>query len=180
MWGLLKGPSDIIANIIFFFAAIIFIATPSGWLDAKFSYFTLLAVFYLVPNVCSMNTYIATRPFRSFDFYLFFLYLTGFVYALITSIPDERAISIICGYILGIYLLCTDALPEPVRIITLRFGVPLFATAVFAFCLTIYSGSFQGLEVWHITFNDTGYNSRMIAMSAGGELPSLQHEGEIE
>ena len=141
-----------------------------GWLDSKFSYSAIPSMFFLIPNICSMNLYVTKRLLRSFDFYLFLAYLSCFTFSVVTSIPDERKVSLICGYCLGVYLLCTDALPEPVRIKTLRFGVPLFALAVLFICCIIYAGRFHNLEVWHISFNGTQYNSGMVAMSAGGNF----------
>ena len=141
-----------------------------GWLDSKFSYSAIPSMFFIIPNICSMNLYVTKRLLRSFDFYLFLAYLSCFTFSVVTSIPDERKVSLICGYCLGVYLLCTDALPEPVRIKTLRFGVPLFALAVLFICCIIYAGRFHNLEVWHISFNGTQYNSGMVAMSAGGNF----------
>ena len=95
------------------------------------------------------------RLLRSFDFYLFFLYLTGFYVPMVTSIRDERAVSFTVGYILGVYLLCTDALPEKVRIGTLHFGVPLFAMSVLILCISLYTSSVKDLNEWTMDFRGT-------------------------
>mmetsp|Transcript_25174 Transcript_25174/g.52283 ORF Transcript_25174/g.52283 Transcript_25174/m.52283 type:complete len:350 (+) Transcript_25174:121-1170(+) len=170
MWSLLKGPWGVAANICFLSGLVVHIATTTGWIAYHFAYLTLPMLLYLIPNVASMNRYIVGRLFRSFDFYLYFAYLSGFALALITSLSDERAVSISVGYVLGIYLLCTDALPEKVRIRTLKFGVPVFALAVFSICTNLYLGAFMDLAEWSMEFRGVSYKSGTIALSAGANF----------
>jgi len=170
MWSLLKGPWAVGAAICFFSGPVIIIATTAGWLEYHFAYLTLPMLLYLIPNTASMNRYIVGRLFRSFDFYLYFAYLSTFHITLITSIPDERAVSMSVGYVLGVYLLCTDALPEKVRIRTLRFGVPLYALALLVVCCTLYLSAFMDLAEWSMEFRGVSYKSGTIALSAGANF----------
>ncbi|GMH79221.1 hypothetical protein TL16_g08073 [Triparma laevis f. inornata] len=168
MWALLKGPSAIIANIFFFICCIIVCACH--WLPNSYSYITILSLVYLIPNVCSMNCYIVKRILRSFDFYLYSGYLTATIITIITSLRDARIVAFMCGWIFGIYLLFCDALPEKVRIKTLRFGVILYAVAMFLVCLFLWLGIIRDLHEWDIKFGKTTYSSSVIAMNCGGNF----------
>ncbi|GMH52070.1 hypothetical protein TrST_g4218 [Triparma strigata] len=168
MWGLLKGPSALAANILFLICCII--VCGCHWLPNSYSYLTILSLLYLLPNISSMNTYISKRVLKSFDFWLYSGYLTATIATIITMLRDARIVAFSVGWILGIYLLFCDALPDKVRIRTLRFGVPLFAIAMLSSCVGLYFDLFRELVEWHLTFGKTKYSSTIIAMNCGGNF----------
>ena len=56
---MLKGPSAIVANILFFIACVIVVFSMLGAIDYNWGYFTPTSLAYLVPNIASMNCYVA-------------------------------------------------------------------------------------------------------------------------